>query len=153
VDVWPVDGAPYALVEEKYPTGLPMPWDEMALIRRPREGDYILGPTDMAYGFWAIRWVLPPDWAGVDAYDGQWVAHRPHERVQHDGYEVPLYAPDPEREAFYADERRILAQRRWRWLHAGRSSGVCIICGGYGDVWVNWHPTPVRCGHWDGTGR
>ena len=29
----------------------------------------------------------------------------------------------------------------------------CPFCRGYGDIWVNWHPTPVKCGHCDGTGK
>lgn len=29
---------------------------------------------------------------------------------------------------------------------------ICAICKGHGDIWVNWHPTPVTCGHCHGTG-
>lgn len=28
----------------------------------------------------------------------------------------------------------------------------CSVCKGYGDIWVNWHPTPVKCGHCEGSG-
>lgn len=121
-----MDGADYSLVEQMVPTGFFHHGREVEfpIIRRPREDDYILGPMDMAHGHWAIRWVLPPDWAGVNVHDGEWTARWPHERVEHDGYEVPLYAPDPERAAFYADERRVLAQRRWRVLHWFRPAWV-----------------------------
>lgn len=33
-----------------------------------------------------------------------------------------------------------------------REEMCCSICEGHGTVWVNWHPTPVTCGHCDGTG-
>lgn len=59
--------------------------------------------------------------------DGAWkdVAAWPHEVVEHEGFEVPLWAPDPERAAWRQRKwwgRHLLdvdmAERWWRWAGA-----------------------------------
>lgn len=30
--------------------------------------------------------------------------------------------------------------------------GKCPACEGHGDIWTNWSPKPVQCGHCHGTG-
>lgn len=48
----------------------------------------------------------------------------------------------------HSDARR----KRWHAAHKAEIAGVCPQCDGHGDIWTNWHPTPVTCGHCHGTG-
>lgn len=86
-----VEGGLVSLVEEHVELGAG--FGSYAVIREGRVSDHD------RFGYWPVRYVLPPDWAGPHYFDGQWpvYARLPYDVVEHDGFTVPLWRPDPER--------------------------------------------------------